>query len=277
MGIEERELSSDEVLYWQNRLEQRKKTFAEAREFLKKHTLTDLSPEEAGEVSKIHLHPVDLITPAQDTETLSSLLEKNLRVIQEIQDALERLDRGVFGICQSCSEPIPRNRLEAIPEVRYCLNCQSDLEEMRRVSKSSSSIKSLGSTLVSDVMQKKPVSIRLNQGLDVATQLMSQHNIRHLPVVDDHGDIQGIISDRDLISVVFDASWTNVQEFENFWSKKIVSSITIKNPKSVKPNTPLKEAGTILLDNKISCLPVLEGRHLVGIITDTDFVKLICK
>ena len=43
--------------------------------------------------------------------------------ILDIQDALDRLDRGTYGLCESCGEPIPFERLEAIPHARLCVAC----------------------------------------------------------------------------------------------------------------------------------------------------------
>ena len=43
-----------------------------------------------------------------------------------IEEALERLDAGEYGICQQCRRPISKHRLEAIPWARYCIHCQSD-------------------------------------------------------------------------------------------------------------------------------------------------------
>jgi RNA polymerase-binding transcription factor len=44
-----------------------------------------------------------------------------------IEEALERLDAGEYGICLHCRRPISKNRLEAIPWARYCIHCQSEL------------------------------------------------------------------------------------------------------------------------------------------------------
>jgi CBS domain-containing membrane protein len=44
-------------------------------------------------------------------------------------------------------------------------------------------------------------------------------------------------------------------------------------PETVEPETSLSEAASLLLENKIGCLPVVEGMHLVGILTEADFVR----
>ena len=54
-----------------------------------------------------------------------------------------------------------------------------------------------------------------------------------------------------------------------------MSQVMSKTPETISPDTKLNDAATILLENKISCLPVVEGNHLVGIITESDFVKFL--
>ena len=49
--------------------------------------------------------------------------------IRETIDALERIQNGTYGICASCHEPISKERLRAVPEARYCLNCRARFEK----------------------------------------------------------------------------------------------------------------------------------------------------
>ena len=42
---------------------------------------------------------------------------------QQVNDALERIEKGTYGLCLECGKPIPQARLEAIPEAELCLNC----------------------------------------------------------------------------------------------------------------------------------------------------------
>ena len=49
--------------------------------------------------------------------------------LKQIQDALDRLQLGDFGICLACDEPIPAKRLQALPWARYCVPCQERIAE----------------------------------------------------------------------------------------------------------------------------------------------------
>ncbi|GIL18075.1 MAG: membrane protein [Oligoflexia bacterium] len=137
-------------------------------------------------------------------------------------------------------------------------------------------VDALGKTLVSDIMSENPITVRASEDLETAAVLMAENNFHHLPVVDDNGDIQGIISDRDLLSVVIRVRpWKVRERAEGGWSKNRVSHVMTKTPETVSPDVTVREAGTVLLENRIGCLPVVDGNHLVGIITEYDFVKLV--
>lgn len=140
----------------------------------------------------------------------------------------------------------------------------------------SKTLASLGKIWVSDIMQKNPITINLNESLDTATGLLSDNNIRHLPVTNHDGEIFGVVSDRDLLNAILRIPPGKLLDrIENPWNAAPVKSIMSKTPETVTPDTTLAEAGALLLENKISCLPVVEGNLLVGIITSSDFVKLV--
>jgi DnaK suppressor protein len=71
--------------------------------------------------------PLDL---ALDTsgETSAALANMEAREIVSIDQALERLAAGQYGACESCGEQIPPERLEALPDARHCVRCQSQTE-----------------------------------------------------------------------------------------------------------------------------------------------------
>lgn len=142
----------------------------------------------------------------------------------------------------------------------------------------SKTLESVGHIWVSDVMQKNPICVNLNENLDTAAGLLSDNNIRHLPVIDSEGDVHGVVSDRDLLSAILRIPPGKLLDrIENPWNIVKIKTVMSKTPEVVTPDTTLIEAGALLLENKISCLPVVEGNHLVGIITSSDFVKLVCQ
>jgi DnaK suppressor protein len=59
---------------------------------------------------------------------LARLENRQRRELEEIEDALTRLENGVFGVCEGCARPIALARLRAMPAARHCLDCQKRLE-----------------------------------------------------------------------------------------------------------------------------------------------------
>lgn len=68
-------------------------------------------------------------TDAFDIQVALSLASGESEQLQEIDEALERIKNGTYGICEMCKKPIPRKRLEVIPFARYCVQCQSEFEK----------------------------------------------------------------------------------------------------------------------------------------------------
>jgi len=83
----------------------------------------------AGNLSKFPTSPADLGSDNYELEFTLSLLESEQDLLREIDDALERIDRGVYGICEGTGESIPRTRLKFEPWTRYTVEYANMLEK----------------------------------------------------------------------------------------------------------------------------------------------------
>jgi len=70
-------------------------------------------------------HDPEGATIAFERAQLSALLDGTRRRVVELDEALQRLDAGTYGVCEVCGEPIPPARLEARPSARTCVGCAS--------------------------------------------------------------------------------------------------------------------------------------------------------
>ena len=85
------------------------------------HYGLDFSQREAtGELSLIDNHPGDAATETYERGKDTALLEQEELRLERIEAALRAMDEGVYGICRTCGEPIPAERLLALPESIYC-------------------------------------------------------------------------------------------------------------------------------------------------------------
>ncbi len=74
------------------------------------------------------MHLADLGTAEYMQELDATLYENEEHLDREVADALGRIEEGSFGSCERCGESIKRERLEAIPYTRFCLNCAREIE-----------------------------------------------------------------------------------------------------------------------------------------------------
>jgi RNA polymerase-binding protein DksA len=79
--------------------------------------------EASGDLSHTPLHLADLGTDASDQAVAFSLLERDGQTLVEVRTALARLEGGTFGFCTACGRAIPRERLQALPYTRRCIDC----------------------------------------------------------------------------------------------------------------------------------------------------------
>lgn len=122
-------------------------------------------------------------------------------------------------------------------------------------------------------IQKNPVTINPEASFFDARNLIHEKGIRHLPVVDKNNALVGIVTDRDIREAApSDATLLSVQELNYLLGKLKVSSFMTPKAKliTITPNTLIEEAVQLMHDNKIGCLPVVEGGKLYGIFTETD-------
>ena len=98
----------------------------------------DALREERSDLSNMPIHMADAGTDSYEQEFTLELMDSERKLITEIDQALERIDDGTYGICQGNGEPIPKPRLEAIPWARYCVACANIQEKRRHKSERSS-------------------------------------------------------------------------------------------------------------------------------------------
>ena len=72
--------------------------------------------------------PADMAANAYTKELLVSMSANDRRLLELIDEALDRIEEGEYGECVHCGEPVQEKRLEAVPWARHCLRCQ-DLQE----------------------------------------------------------------------------------------------------------------------------------------------------
>ncbi len=128
--------------------------------------------------------------------------------------------------------------------------------------------------LVRDRMTTNPVTVFPDTSLPEALRLMRDRKVRRFPVVDHHGHLVGIVSDKDLLlASPSPATSLAIWEITELLAKLKIAEVMTRDVITVTEDTPLEEAARLLADRKIGGLPVVRGQTVVGIITETDLFK----
>ena len=129
---------------------------------------------------------------------------------------------------------------------------------------------------VKDVMNRDVQVVKRNDQLSVADTLMKQGRIRHLPVLDEDGLVCAVVSQRDL----FRGALLRALGYGSRAEEAMLRQVPVKEAMSAEihtigPDATVADAARVMIERKIGCLPVVEGEKLLGIVTETDFVKLV--
>jgi CBS domain-containing membrane protein len=129
---------------------------------------------------------------------------------------------------------------------------------------------------VRDVMTTDVKTLRRNDRISMAEELMKVGRFRHVVVLDEDDRVAGVISHRDIFYGAL--AWTIGQSrsaHDRVLQSRPAKDVMQANPLTIDPDVPLGDAARVLMERKIGCLPVVEGDRLVGILTEGDFLALL--
>jgi DnaK suppressor protein len=121
-------LNKDELKYFENLLNEKKETLIQELDYIEDNAMRLNSKDGAGDLSSHAYHLADHATETQDREQAFHLASREGRFLYYIEEALDRVRAGTFGICKKCGTLIPKARLEAVPTAKMCINCKSRQE-----------------------------------------------------------------------------------------------------------------------------------------------------
>lgn len=133
----------------------------------------------------------------------------------------------------------------------------------------------MNAQIVRNWMSPNPITITPQTTLPEAHRLMLQYNIRRLPVVH-KGQLIGIVTLGDIREAqASDATILSIYELNSLVERLPARDFMACEPISISPDATISEAAALMLRYKIGGLPVVENNELVGIITETDFCRLL--
>jgi acetoin utilization protein AcuB len=120
---------------------------------------------------------------------------------------------------------------------------------------------------VRDFMTRNPVTLRPESDPLAGIALCKSGKFRHLPVVDTDSCVLGVVSRADLELFLAESESPGVMR-----RQYRVEQVNVLDVPQVEPDVPLEEAARLMAESKTTCLPVVEGGKLVGVVTETDML-----
>ena len=137
---------------------------------------------------------------------------------------------------------------------------------------------------VKDIMPNNVKTLTLDDTVGKALQFIKQSGIRHVCVVDiPIGDEKkpyfvGVVSERDIFrQISMNAEKINGEKTNPKAQRQLLGQVVTRKPKTVSPETSIPNMLSVMLDNHVDMVPVLDGEDLVSVVTTADVIKLIVR
>jgi acetoin utilization protein AcuB len=131
---------------------------------------------------------------------------------------------------------------------------------------------------VKDIMRQDVVTLGLEDSLDVADDIMTLGRVRHLPVIVGESHLVGLVTQRDLLRASLASVLDLGRKAEHEWLKSIPVRVVMHTEiETIAPGDSLKSAVDRMIDKKIGCLPVVEQGKLIGLLTETDCLRVLAE
>ena len=196
------------------------------------------------------------------------------------------LDAKVKNLVRNTSTVSKGDEITKIAEMMVSTNCRQlpvvngkkivGIIERNKLVEIVRGIKALHEIKVWEIMTNPVESVKVNDLMDDALEIMIREDYRTIPVINDANNVVGIVGMREII----DNNWKKDNKTIGDLEKSARSQITVESiatmaPKPIDWDSDIFEAVDIMVENHFSTLPVLEGKELVGIMTEYDVLELI--
>jgi len=113
-------------------LEEQRKLIADGIDHFTKDNLNLSQRDASGDLSGYTFHMADVATDNFDREFNLDIASNEQQLLNRIQEALNKINEGTFGICENCQANISMERLKAVPYARLCIKCQEEEEKKKK-------------------------------------------------------------------------------------------------------------------------------------------------
>lgn len=127
-------MNKEDLKHFRDLLLRERERVLEELEWIESNYIGKSQKDASGEVSGYSMHPADMGTDSMEMEKAYLIGAAGGEALEDIDEALRNIDKGIYGVCEACGEEIPRERLEAVPYAKLCIKCKARAEGSRGVS-----------------------------------------------------------------------------------------------------------------------------------------------
>ncbi len=124
-------MNKKDLKFFKELLLKKKTDLAKGIDHIANDTLKTSQRDAAGDLSAYSLHMADMATDNYDREFSLGLADNEQKILNRINEALEKIDDNKFGLCELCEKKISKVRLKAVPYAELCVPCQEKQEKKK--------------------------------------------------------------------------------------------------------------------------------------------------
>jgi RNA polymerase-binding protein DksA len=117
-------MTKEDLTFFKNLLLSKRKELQGEMDSIKKSEMESSRKEASGDLSSYTFHLVDMVTDSMEQEKQFLYAQRDGRLLYHIDEALDRIAKGIYGRCENCKKEISKIRLEALPHARLCIECK---------------------------------------------------------------------------------------------------------------------------------------------------------
>lgn len=122
-------LTKKELAEFKQKILKIKENLLEGIQHISEDTLKKSQKDASGDISGYTYHMADVATDSYDREFSLGLASNESNLLYELDDAMKKIEEGIFGVCEECKSGIAKTRLNAVPYARRCVKCQEKKEK----------------------------------------------------------------------------------------------------------------------------------------------------
>lgn len=125
-------MNKKDLKFFKELLLKKKADLARGIDHIANDALKTSQREAAGDLSAYSLHMADMATDNYDREFSLGLADNEQKILNRINEALEKIEEDAFGLCELCEKKISKVRLKAVPYAELCVPCQEKQEKIKK-------------------------------------------------------------------------------------------------------------------------------------------------